>query len=43
MPLNFGFRKPKNELEKGGRSPASPAVSEAEMARKCPACERTSL
>lgn len=38
MPLNFGFRKPKNELEKGGRSPASPAVSEAEMARKCPDC-----
>lgn len=32
------FRKPKNELEKGGRRPAKPAETEYEMARKCPAC-----
>jgi len=36
--LNLRFRKPKNELEQGGRPPASPAETEPEIARKCPAC-----
>ncbi len=38
MPLNMIFRKPKNELEKGGRPSATPAESDVEMARKCPSC-----
>lgn len=40
MPLIF--RKPKNELEKGGRPPISPAETDHEMARKCPACGQSS-
>lgn len=41
MPLNLRFRKPKNELEKGGRAPAVTAEKEYEMARKCPDCGRS--
>ena len=42
MALSFRFRKPKNELEKGGRPPAAPAETDHEMARKCPACGQSS-
>jgi acetyl-CoA carboxylase carboxyl transferase subunit beta len=38
MSLGFIFRKPKNELEKGGRPPARPAETASEMTRKCPGC-----
>lgn len=32
------FRKPKNELEKGGRVPVTPKETEYEMTEKCPSC-----
>ncbi len=38
MSLNLIFRKPKNELEKGGRNPALPKETDFEMSKKCPAC-----
>lgn len=38
MPLNMIFKKPKNELEKGGRIPVTPKEAEGEMTEKCPAC-----
>ncbi|HPE15684.1 MAG TPA: acetyl-CoA carboxylase carboxyltransferase subunit beta [Oscillospiraceae bacterium] len=38
MPLGLRFRKPKNELEQGGRPPARPAERASEMTRKCPDC-----
>jgi len=41
MALNMIFRKPKNELEKGGRPPAAPAEIDYEMARKCPSCGKS--
>ena len=37
MPFNAMFRKPKNELEKGGRSSAEQIESE-EIMQKCPSC-----
>ncbi|MCL2228103.1 MAG: acetyl-CoA carboxylase carboxyl transferase subunit beta [Oscillospiraceae bacterium] len=38
--MAFGaiFRKPKNELEKGGRSPEEDVENEVEMTEKCPSC-----
>ena len=38
MPLNFIFKRPKNELEKGGRTPAVPATEDMELAKQCPTC-----
>ena len=38
MAFNAIFRKPKNELEKGGRPPEKRIESNVEMAQKCPAC-----
>jgi acetyl-CoA carboxylase carboxyl transferase subunit beta len=38
VPLNMIFRKPKNELEKGGRVPVTPKEPEGEMTESCPAC-----
>lgn len=38
MELKFIFRKPKNELEKGGRPLTSPEETDHEMTRKCPSC-----
>jgi len=38
MALGLIFRKPKNELEKGGRSPETRFESDVEMTEKCPAC-----
>ena len=40
MPLNFIFRQPKNELEKGGRTPVSAATDDMELAKQCPSCGR---
>ena len=40
MPLGLLFRKPKNELEQGGRPPARPAETAPEMTKKCPDCGR---
>lgn len=37
-PLNIFFRKPKNELETGGRIPKTPIVEEYEMTKECPSC-----
>jgi acetyl-CoA carboxylase carboxyl transferase beta subunit len=34
------FRQPKNELEKGGRTPARPVTEESEIAKQCPGCGR---
>ena len=38
MPLNMFFRKPKNELEKGGRVPVTPKEPEGEITERCPSC-----
>ena len=38
MPFNVIFRKPKNELEKGGRPPEKRVESNVEMAQSCPVC-----
>ena len=38
MALNAMFRKPKNELEKGGRPPAKRIESNVEMSENCPVC-----
>ena len=38
MPLNTIFRKPKNELETGGRAPEKRVESDVEMTERCPAC-----
>ena len=38
MPLNVKFRKAKNELEKGGRSPDKRIESNVDMAESCPQC-----
>ena len=38
MPFNAIFRKPKNELEKGGRPPEKRVESDIEMAQSCPVC-----
>ena len=38
MPHNNLFRKPKNELEKGGRSPEKRVEANVEMTERCPAC-----
>jgi acetyl-CoA carboxylase carboxyl transferase subunit beta len=38
MALNARFRKPKNELEKGGRPPSTRVESDVEMSQNCPAC-----
>ena len=38
MALNAMFRKPKNELEKGGRPPAKRIESDVEMSENCPVC-----
>ena len=38
MPFNARFRKPKNTLEKGGRSPAKRVESNVDMSEKCPTC-----
>ncbi len=40
MPLNIFFRKPKNELEPGGRTPQVPETEECELTKQCPLCER---
>ena len=40
MAFNAMFRKPKNELEKGGRPPEKRVESDVEMAQNCPACGR---
>lgn len=38
MPLIQFLRHPKNELEKGGRTPAKPVSEESEIAKQCPNC-----
>ena len=38
MALNAMFRKPKNELEKGGRPPEKRVESDVEMTQTCPLC-----
>ena len=38
MPFDAIFRKPKNELEKGGRPPEKRLESSVEMAQSCPVC-----
>ena len=38
MAINAMFRKPKNELEKGGRPPEKRVESNVEMALNCPQC-----
>jgi len=38
MPLNNIFRKPKNELETGGRAPEKRVESDVEMTECCPSC-----
>ena len=38
MSLNQKFRKPKNELEKGGRPPSKRVESDIEMTENCPLC-----
>ncbi|MDD3165772.1 MAG: acetyl-CoA carboxylase carboxyltransferase subunit beta, partial [Oscillospiraceae bacterium] len=38
MPLNFMFRQPKNELEKGGRTPTVQQAEDMELAKQCPEC-----
>lgn len=38
MALEAFFKKPKNELEKGGRLPANKAETVLEMSEKCPEC-----
>lgn len=38
MALDAFFKKPKNELEKGGRLPPAKAVTEYEISEKCPGC-----
>ncbi|UOO38628.1 acetyl-CoA carboxylase, carboxyltransferase subunit beta [Oscillospiraceae bacterium CM] len=38
MTLDAFFKKPKNELEKGGRLPPRKAETEYEISEKCPAC-----
>ena len=38
MPLNFIFRQPKNELEKGGRTPVAATSDDMELAKQCPNC-----
>ena len=38
MALNTFFRKPKNELEKGGRQSASRVETDVEMTENCPSC-----
>ena len=38
MPLNTIFRKPKNELETGGRAPEKRLESDVEMTERCPSC-----
>ena len=38
MAFNAMFRKPKNELEKGGRPPEKRVESDVEMAQSCPIC-----
>lgn len=38
MPLNFIFRQPKNELEKGGRNPVAATSDDMELAKQCPNC-----
>jgi rRNA maturation protein Nop10 len=38
MALKAFFKKPKNELEKGGRLPASRSETEYEISEKCPEC-----
>ena len=40
MSLNAMFRKPKNELEKGGRPPSMRVESDVEMTENCPLCSR---
>lgn len=40
MPLIQFSRKPKNELEKGGRVPKVPLVEECELAKQCPVCRK---
>jgi acetyl-CoA carboxylase carboxyl transferase subunit beta len=38
MALEAFFKKPKNELEKGGRLPSHKAAAEYELSEKCPVC-----
>ena len=38
MPFNARFRKPRNELEKGGRPPAKRVESDIDMNESCPQC-----
>jgi len=38
MSFNVMFRKPKNELEKGGRPPEKRVESNVEMTQSCPVC-----
>ena len=38
MPLNTIFRKPKNELETGGRAPEKRLETDVEMTEQCPSC-----
>jgi len=38
MPFNAMFRKPRNELEKGGRPPAKRVESDVDMNETCPQC-----
>ena len=41
MPFNARFRKPKNELEEGGRPAEDRVESEADEKQKCPVCGTT--
>ncbi len=40
MPINWIFKKSRNELEKGGRIPDAATQEEVEMTQTCPACGR---
>ncbi|NTU89049.1 MAG: acetyl-CoA carboxylase, carboxyltransferase subunit beta [Actinobacteria bacterium] len=41
MPINNIFRKPKNELEKGGRPPVVVTEADAEIGMTCPKCGKS--
>lgn len=41
MTLKSLFRKPKNELEKGGRAPKPPVAEDSELTVTCPDCKKS--
>ena len=43
MPFNAIFRKPKNELEKGGRAHGEGVTGDADITQSCPVCGKATL